>query len=192
MKRMRQTTATLRALWPMVGVLVMCGACSHNSTTEPSLTSTTPTTPIASPTVSEVFTSTLPVGGFKFYTFNIAANGTVNVTLNSVSGAGVPATVQLGLGIGQPAGTDCAATSTATAASGSAPQVTGTFGPGLFCVRVFDVGNLFDPANFSSHNRASVASQHPIVGNVAQAFRPAPHGRPEGLRYLRRCAATYG
>ena len=148
MKRMRQTTATLRALWPMVGVLVMCGACSHNSTAEPSLTSTTPTTPIASPTVSEVFASTLPVGGFKFYTFNIAANGTVNVTLNSVSGAGVPATVQLGLGIGQPAGTDCASTSTATAASGSAPQVTGTFGPGLFCVRVFDVGNLFNPANF--------------------------------------------
>ena len=149
MKRMRQTTATLRAFWPIVGVLVLCGACSHNSTAEPSLTSSSTSTTPAAPTVSEVFASTLPVGGFKFYTFNIATNGTVNVTLNSVSGAGVPTTVQLGLGIGQPSGTDCATTVTATAGStAAAPQTTGTFGPGLFCVRVFDVGNLFNPASF--------------------------------------------
>jgi hypothetical protein len=151
MKRMRPTTATLRALlWPMVATLVLCGACSHNSTAEPSLTSTTATTPAAAPTVTEVFSSTLPVGGFKFYTFNIAVNGTVNVLLNSVSGAGVPTTVQLGLGVGQPAGTDCGTTQTATVSSSSAgPHVTGAFGPGLFCVRVFDVGNLFAPANFT-------------------------------------------
>ena len=148
MKRMRQTTATLRAFWPIVGVLVLCGACSHNSTAEPSLTSTSTPATVAPPTVSEVFTSTLPVGGFKFYTFNIAANGTVNVTLNSVSGTGVPTTVQLGLGIGQPSGTDCATTVAVTTPSGTSAQATGTFGPGLFCVRVYDVGNLFNPANF--------------------------------------------
>ncbi len=152
---MRQTTATLRVRWlvrlasPIVAAFVLCSACSHNSTAEPSLTSSSSTTG-AAPTVSEVFASTLPVGGFKFYTFNIAVNGTVNVTLNSVSGAGVPATVQLGLGIGQPAGTDCTATVNATAGSTSAaPQVTGTFGPGLFCVRIYDVGNLFAPASFN-------------------------------------------
>jgi hypothetical protein len=148
MKRMRATTAAFRT---MLGVLVLCaGACSHNSTTEPSLTSTAPTTPPATPTITEAFNGTLPVGGFKFYTFNIVANGTVNVTLNKVSGAGVPSTVQLGLGIGQPAGTDCSATITQTAGSNSvAPQATGVFGPGLFCVRVFDVGNLFAPATFA-------------------------------------------
>ena len=150
MKRMRQTTATLRAFWPIVGVLVLCGACSHDSTAEPSLTTTASSTTAAAPTVSEVFSSTLPVGGFKFYTFNIAVNGTVNVTLVGVSGVGVPTTVQLGLGIGQPAGTDCATTVSATAGTtATAPQVTGTFGPGLFCVRVNDVGNLFNPANFT-------------------------------------------
>ena len=111
---------------------------------------TTTTATAAAPTVSESFTGTLPVAGFKFYSFNIAVNGTVNVTLNSVSGAGVPATVQLGLGIGQPSGLDCAATTTVTAGiTAAAPQTTGTFGPGLFCVRVFDVGNLFAPANFN-------------------------------------------
>ena len=148
MKRMRATTA---GLWGMLGVLILCGACSHNSTTEPSLTSTTSTTTtVAAPTVTESFTGTLTVGGFKFYTFNIAANGTVNVTLNSVTGTGVPATVQVGLGIGQPSGIDCAATATITAGANFAkPQQTGTFGPGTFCVRVFDVGNLFGPAAFS-------------------------------------------
>ena len=144
MKCMRPTIAAL------FGLLVLCGACSHNSTTEPSSTSTTTTTTtVAAPTVSEVFTGTVAVGSFRFYTFNIAANGTVNVTLNSVTGTGVPSTVQVGLGIGQPSGTDCATTVTATASSAfAAPQATGVFGPGLFCVRIFDVGNLFAPAAF--------------------------------------------
>jgi hypothetical protein len=145
MKRMRATTAAI------LGLMMFGMACSHSSTTSPSATSTTTTTATAAaPTVSESFTGTLPVAGFKFYSFNIAANGTVNVTLNSVSGAGVPATVQLGLGIGQPSGLDCATTTTVTAGiTAAAPQTTGVFGPGLFCVRVFDVGNLFAPANFN-------------------------------------------
>ena len=95
----------------------------------------------------------VPVGGAAFYSFNIAANGTVNVTLNAVGGTGVPVSVQLGLGIGTPAGVDCTVTSSATAAAGATPQLTGTFGPGLFCVRVYDVGNLFGPAAF----RATIA-----------------------------------
>jgi hypothetical protein len=146
MKRMRATTATI------LGLLIFGTACSHSSTTSPSASSstTTPTTTVAVPSVFEPFTGTVPVGGFRFYSFNIAANGTVNVTLNGVSGAGVPSTVQLGLGIGQPSGSDCAATSNITAGTtATAPQLTGTFGPGLFCVRVYDVGNLFAPANFN-------------------------------------------
>jgi len=146
MKRMRATTA----LWAMA-ILVSSAACSHNSVTEPSLTSTSSTTTApAAPTVTEQFNGTLPVGGFRFYSFNIAVNGTVNVTLKSVSGTNVPSTVQLGLGIGQPAGTDCTTSITATAGSAfAAPQTTGAFGPGLFCVRVFDVGNLAGTATFA-------------------------------------------
>ena len=67
-----------------------------------------------------------------------------------MTGSGVPSTVQLGLGIGQPSGIDCAATTTVTAGTtAAAPQTTGTFGPGAFCVRVYDVGNLFAPASFN-------------------------------------------
>jgi hypothetical protein len=135
----------------MFGWLLLGCACSKDSNPT---TPTTPTTPpVTTPTISENFTSTVPVGGAAFYSFNIDANGTVNVTLTSVSGAGVPATVQLGIGIGTPAGVDCTVTSTATAAAGTAPQLTGTFGPGLFCVRIYDVGNLFGPAAF----RATIA-----------------------------------
>lgn len=134
----------------MCGLLLLGTACSNNTTTAPTTTTTTPTTTNTTPTISEPFAGTVPVGGAAFYSFNIAVSGTVNVTLNSVSGAGVPATVQLGLGIGQPAGIDCTTTSAVTAASGTAPQLTGTFGPGLFCVRVYDVGNLFGPAAFKT------------------------------------------
>ena len=83
----------------------------------------------------------------------MTTNGTVNAELDSVSGAGVPDTVQLGIGIGQPSGTDCSATTTGTV--GAAGVVTGTFGPGTFCVRVSDVGNLFAPATFA------IDIQHP-------------------------------
>ena len=135
----------------MFGWLLLASACSKDSTPTPA--TPTATAPVTTPTISENFTSTVPVGGAAFYSFNIAANGTVNVTLHSVSGAGVPATVQLGIGIGTPAGVDCTVTSSVTAGAGTAPQLTGTFGPGLFCVRVYDVGNLFGPASF----RATIA-----------------------------------
>ena len=140
------------ARFAMFGLLLLAAGCSNNATT-PTPTSTTTPTPVTTPTISENFASTVPVGGAAFYSFNIVANGTVNVTLNSVGGTGVPATVQLGLGIGTPAGVDCTVTSAVTAAAGTAAQLTGTFGPGLFCLRVYDVGNLFGPAAF----RATIA-----------------------------------
>jgi hypothetical protein len=136
----------------MFGWLLLAVACSKSNTT-PTTPSASTTTPVTTPTISENFASTVTVGGAAFYSFNIDANGTVNVTLNSVSGTGVPATVQLGIGIGTPAGVDCTVTSTVTAAAGTSPQLTGTFGPGLFCVRIYDVGNLFGPAAF----RATIA-----------------------------------
>ena len=133
----------------LFGLLLLGTACSHNTATTPTTTTTTATTTNTTPTISEPFVGALPVGGAVFYSFNIAVNGTVNVTLNTVAGAGVPASVQLGLGIGTPAGTDCSATTSVTAGAGTAPQLTGAFGPGLFCVRVYDVGNLFGPATFN-------------------------------------------
>lgn len=135
----------------MFGLLALLSAACHSSTTSPSSTTTsTSTTTATAPTTFEAFASVVPVGGSVLYSFNIATNGTVNVTLNGVSGVGVPSTVQLGMGIGTPAGTDCSVTSSVTAAAGTTPQLTGTFGPGQFCVRFYDVGNLVGPASFSA------------------------------------------
>jgi hypothetical protein len=135
----------------VVAAALLAAGCTHDTTT-PSTTSTTAattTTTSTTPTTSEPFAATIGVGGSAFYSFNIAVNGTVNVTLTSVGGQGVPATVQLGIGIGTPAGIDCSVTSSVTAGAGTAPQLTGSFGPGLFCVRIYDVGNLPAAASFS-------------------------------------------
>ncbi len=122
---------------------IACGSTPTSPTTTD--TTTTTTTTVASPTTTETFADTLPVGGFKFYSFTV---GTVNVTLAAVAGNFVPSTVQLGLGIGQPSGADCATTTSLTAASGSTAQLTGTYAPAVYCVRVYDIGNLFAPAQF--------------------------------------------
>jgi hypothetical protein len=122
-------------------------ACGGNTTTSPA-----PATTIASPTGTETFDGTLPVRGSSFYSFLVSQNGTVNVTLVGVSGAinavDVPSTVTLGLAIGTPSGTGCSGGSVTTAAAGTDAQVTGTYGPGRYCVNVSDVGNLAAPATF--------------------------------------------
>ena len=102
--------------------------------------------------VTEVFTSTLPVSGSRFYSFHIATSGTVTATLTDVEGDGVPPSVVVNMGIGTPAGTTCTASATpvqVTGAAGVPTQVTATEQPGTYCVIVSDVGNLFAPATFT-------------------------------------------
>ena len=125
-------------------------ACGGNSTTSPSSPSSTSSTsqPVASPTTTETFSGTLLVGGYSFDSFVVSLNGTVNVTLGSVSGTDVPSTVTLGVAIGTPSGTGCTGGTVTSTAAGADPQVTGTYSPGRYCVNVSDVGNLAAPAAF--------------------------------------------
>ena len=130
-------------LIPLTLALTTAG-CGGNGTTSPSPT----TPPVASPTTTETFSGTLPVGGFSFYSFVVSLNGTVNVTLGSVSGTDVPSTVTLGVAIGRPSGTGCTGGTVTSTAAGVDPQVTGTYSPGRYCVNVSDVGTLAAPAHF--------------------------------------------
>ena len=140
----------MRATVIILSVLALfASGCGGNSTTAPSGTSTTTTTTVAAPTISETWQSVLPVGGFKLYSFGIPSTGTVNITLTSVGGQFVPSTVQVGIGIGTPEGQDCTTTQTVTAASNSTAQISTTEQAGVYCARIFDVGNLFAPATFS-------------------------------------------
>lgn len=124
-------------------------ACGDDTATSPTDTSTTTTTTVASPTTTELFAGRVPVGGATFYSFSVIENGTVNVTLADVGGFNVPSTVWLGLGIGTPAGEDCTAATTINTAAGSAVHLTGTYAPGVYCVRVWDIGNLVAVAAFN-------------------------------------------
>jgi len=104
--------------------------------------STTAVAP-ASPTVTETFPGTVVYQGVDFHTFNVAQSGTLNVTLTA---AGPPPTIWMGVGIGTPSASACGlisnSTSTVTPASVTGPQLTGTLAPGTYCVQVYDVGNL--------------------------------------------------
>ena len=129
--------------------VVLAAGCSDDTPTSP--TTTTSTTPTAaSPTITEQFDGVVPVGGSKFYSFTTSTYGTINVTLTAVGGSFVPSTVMLGVGLGQPSGTDCVTTSTVNTAAGTTAQVTGNFDPAVYCAKVSDIGNLFAPASFSA------------------------------------------
>jgi hypothetical protein len=124
-------------------------ACGANSGSTP--TAPTPTTPTAAdPLVTESFAGTLTVNGSRFYAFEVGTYGTVNVTLQNVGGVtGVPDTVWVGLGIGVPDGTDCSTTTSLNTQAGSSPQVSSVVEAGIYCARVYDVGNLAAPTAFA-------------------------------------------
>ncbi|MBY0496778.1 MAG: hypothetical protein K2Y23_21425 [Cyanobacteria bacterium] len=121
--------------------------CNGDTPTSPTATATTATA--AAPAYTEEWIDTLSVGGTRFYSFTVTQYGTVNVALTSVSGQFVPGTVTVGLGIGTPAAETCSPTSSISTQSGTGPQLTGAYNPGVYCVIIRDVGNLFAAARFS-------------------------------------------
>jgi hypothetical protein len=135
--------------------LALVGAACHRTQSPTAPTSTATTTTVAEPSIVEVFNGRIAVGGAAFYAFTVNANGTVNVTLAALSGVNVPSTVWLGLGLGTPSAEDCSTSTTVNTQTGSAAQLTGTYAPGTYCVRVFYIGNLAAPVAFS------VAIAHP-------------------------------
>ena len=110
----------------------------------------TPATPAATvPTVTDTFSGTLTSGSSSVYAFTVSQDGAVSVTLASVTGAGVPSTVHLHLGLGTFADATCNPTTSVDAQAGSTPQITSTYASGLYCVQLSDTGNLANPATFT-------------------------------------------
>ena len=138
---------------PLTGLAVVvllaaaAAACDGDTPTTPTDTSTATTT-VAEPTITESFSGRIGAGGSSFYSFAVGTNGTVNLTLTSVGGPGVPSTVWLAIGVGTPSGEDCSTAATVNTAAGAAAQLTGTYAPGVYCARVWDIGNLAAMASF--------------------------------------------
>lgn len=133
--------------WLILFALAANVGCGDDTPTSPTET-TTAATP-ATPVHFEDWIDTLAVGGERFYSFTVTQYGTVNVSLTGVSGQYVPGTVTLEMGLGTPSAETCASTSIISTQAGTGPQLTGTYEPGVYCVIVRDVGNLFSAAQFS-------------------------------------------
>jgi hypothetical protein len=131
-------------------VAAACLACAcGDGATPPSSTSSSTTSTTTPSTVTETWDSVVPVGGSTFYSFSVGATGTVGVTLAAVSGQFVPSTVMLGVGVGTPSGMECTGVTVSNVSAGATAQVTATRDPGLYCVAVSDIGNLFSAASVS-------------------------------------------
>jgi hypothetical protein len=149
-RQYRFVRSNVHRLLLLLAIVIGCAACGDDSPTSPSSTSTTSTQTAASPATTEEFDSTVPVGGSKFYSFTTTTYGTIQITLTGVSGSFVPSTVMLGVGLGQPSGTDCVTTTSVNTAAGTTPQVTGVYDAGVYCAKVADIGNLYAPASFTA------------------------------------------
>lgn len=125
------------------------GETPTSPTTDTTTTTTTTATTAAEPAFTEDWIDTLAVGGERFYSFTVTQYGTVNVSLTRVTGQFVPATVTVAMGLGTPVAETCATTSSISTQAGTGPQLTGTYNPGVYCVIIRDVGNLFSAARFS-------------------------------------------
>jgi hypothetical protein len=140
-----KSASTVRSL--LVPVLIVAGlltvSCGNDDTP------TTPTTP-AGP-LTEVFSGTLEVQGSNFFSFTVATQGQVSITLASLLATrpGPALNTVVGLAVGTPLGTDCTVTNAVTASPGLTAQLVNSLTPATYCARISDVGNLTGPVNFT-------------------------------------------
>jgi hypothetical protein len=127
-----------RILWVVLGAVVFATGCSD------------PVAPIAPtpvvPTVTDTFSDTLLVLGSNTHPFTVATIGGVKVSLTSVTPSAA-----VGLGIGTPNGLgSCTVIDHVETVAGPSVQLSGTATvPGGYCVVIFDLGNLVEPAAYT-------------------------------------------
>jgi hypothetical protein len=124
-----------------VMALLTAGACTYNDETIP-----LPTTP--APVTTERFAGTLGLNEKAVHPFTIAlSGGLLTVTLTA---AGPPATIPMGLAVGTSDGTNCTilTNGSVTTPAGAAPQLSGTLNGGKYCVQVSN-GNQAAPVTYA-------------------------------------------
>ena len=112
--------------------LVLTGGCGKT---------TTPTTPTATPSVTDTFNADLAQQGSVTHNFKVNSTGEVTITLTSVSPL---STMALGVGMMTSDGTNCGSTLTQNenARANAVAALQGTAAGGNYCVRVYDSGNI--------------------------------------------------
>lgn len=108
-------------------------------------TTPNPTTPTDPVLVTDTFTGILPKGGGVTFAFPVSSSGPVTATLTALA----TSDLVVGLALGTWDGTACTITVARDSATQGA-QVQGQAGSfGSLCVRIYDVGNVIDPQDFT-------------------------------------------
>jgi hypothetical protein len=105
--------------------------------------------PIVPPLTTTTYTGTVQVGGNFTTTFVVNGQSELDVTLTA---AGPPSTIVMGLGVGQPSAPGSAtcipfANGTKNTGAGSVAQLSGQVPAGTYCVEVFDLGTQTAPVD---------------------------------------------
>jgi hypothetical protein len=129
----------------LVRSIVLAMGVTASACGDDAVTPTSPTAPAESvDSTSRLFTGTLAPRGSAFFSFTVAQDSGVFLTLASVaptSGRGAVAT-PLDLGLGVPRGSGCAVTRAITASADLAAQIREWRAAGVHCVSVADAGRL--------------------------------------------------
>ena len=124
-----------------IALLIMVTGVACDKTPE---TTTQPSVPV----ITDTFSGTVAIGGSSAHNFTVTQPGKVEVTLTT---AGPPPTIFMGLGVGVPIPSACTLLSGASAnvQAGPAAQLSGTVSAGAFCLQVYDVGNQAAPITYT-------------------------------------------
>jgi len=112
-------------------------ACGSDTPTTP-----TPTTPVS---VTDTFAGTLTANGAASYTFTTAASGAVTATLTTLA---PDSTLIVGIALGTWNGNACQIVLSKDSATQLSFLVGQASQASTFCVRIYDVGNVTDPATY--------------------------------------------
>jgi len=140
MTNVRRFVAAFTLAASVAAVAACGGSTSPSSVTLPAATVTT-----------ETFTGIVQQLATNVHTFTVTTPGTVNITMTA---AGPPATITMGLGIGNPSAAGAciflSGGTTAAVASATTPHLTGTLtASGAYCVAIADIGNAAGPVTYS-------------------------------------------
>jgi hypothetical protein len=115
-------------------------------------TPTSPTTPDAAvEATTRLFTGTLSAGGAQYYSFTVPQESGVFITLASLTsseGRG-SSNERIGLALGVPRGTRCAASARVVTGAALAAQIREWSTKGVHCVAVDDPGTLTSDVMFA-------------------------------------------